>query len=86
MYSTREVRRLCCFNLAKYASWIPDLRRRNDLFQYLFTNLYESNSYHLRIAFIDFIEGAFTNFSRKFFLQQGFFRVLTLANDKVSTV
>ena len=27
--ATKEVRKICCYNIAKYLSWLPDLSKRN---------------------------------------------------------
>ena len=40
----------------------------------------------MRIAFIDFVEGCFDLFSKKFFLQQELFKVLDYATDEVINV
>jgi hypothetical protein len=82
-----EVRRLGCFNLAKYFSWLPDIKRRCDDMKAFQTVLAElNNNCYMKIAYIDFVEGCLDLFSKKFFLQQELFKVLEYATDDVLAV
>lgn len=64
---SKLIRKLCIQNLAIYIVETTNLKRRNETYRLLFDQLFKSDSYFNRLAFVDLVDSLIDKLSRRLF-------------------